>query len=112
YAGEVDPELIDLLRADLTEAEYSSEAVTVLWGARAERARQRGVLAPARRELADRETSPLAVLARAFLLGESVSEHDLDFALPRLGASGAAELGLVNAGDGYHRTALSLNPVH
>lgn len=45
------------------------------------------------------------------MLGDAVSVHDLDLALPSLGAEAALELGLVaHSADGV-RAALSLNPV-
>ena len=93
----MDERLIDLLRADLEAAGYSTGAVEALLGPAADGARQRGVFAPARRVLAGRERSALATLVRAFLLGETVSDDELAGALPGLGAAGAAELGVVES---------------
>ena len=105
-------ELLEALRADLDAAGYSASRVTSLWGATAEAARHRGVIVPARRALADRETEPLTVLASVFLLGEAVGAESLSAALPNLGSAGALELGLVaSRGSGSFGAALSLNPV-
>ncbi|WP_449277265.1 DUF7059 domain-containing protein [Leucobacter sp. GX24907] len=130
----MDPKLIDRLRADLAAASYRVDAVTALLGAGAEEARLRGVFAPARRALAQRESSPLESLVRVLLLGEAIAVEEIDAALPSLGAAGAIELGLLTADDQFGasenfavsqspagsqvsdstsrlRAALSLNPV-
>ncbi|WP_244303344.1 DUF7059 domain-containing protein [Leucobacter coleopterorum] len=109
----MDPELIDLLRADLTSAEYNTAAVTSLLGVTADGARQRGVFTPALRVLKGRETSALATLTRVFLLGETGTAAELDAALPKLGHAGAEQLGLLTGDpDSHHfRAVLSLNPV-
>ncbi|PRI11982.1 methyltransferase [Leucobacter massiliensis] len=111
----MDAALIDRLRGDLDAADYRADTVASLLGDGAESARLRGVFAPARR-LRERETlaerRPLAALIRILLLGEALSEGCVERALPRLGAAGAIELGLL-APDrtGALRAALSLNPV-
>lgn len=108
----MDPALVDLLRDDLQRAGYRIGSVSALLGPVADRARQRGVFAPARRALAEGEPSPLARLVRAFLLAEETTGDALDGALPSIGAAGAAELGLVaETSPGLYRAALSLNPV-
>lgn len=113
----MDESLIDALRTDLESAGYSTGEVESVLGAAADGARQRGVFAPARLVLAERPASPLTVLVRLFLLGETVSADQLTTALPALGAAGAVSLGLVEAdpaGEGVdpaYRAALSLNPV-
>ncbi|GAB2570735.1 methyltransferase [Leucobacter ruminantium] len=118
--GAVEERLIDLLRADLDAAEYRTDAVEALLGQAADTARARGVFAPARRVLAERDPSPLATLVRVFLIGERVDAATLGEALPALGAAGAIELGLVSEDaaqdpatgpEGGLRAALSLNPV-
>lgn len=108
----MDPELIDLLRVDLDAAGYSRDAVAALWGSDAESARLRGVFAPARRALAQAGSSPLATLARVFLLGDSVARAGLGTALPGLGADGAIQMGLVAEpleDPGSLRAVVSLN---
>lgn len=111
YSDRVDPKLLDQLRLDLSAADYSSAALSALWGSAAEGSRHRGVFAPARRALETCEPSPLGVLGRVFLLGERVSAAELDLALPTLQAEGAAALGLVTRDTDLLRAALSLNPV-
>lgn len=93
----MDPVLLSRLRADLAGADFSSASVTALLGEPADGARQRGVFAPGRRALAERPTSARSTLVRLFLLGEAVTQHEIDAALPELGASGAQELGLIAA---------------
>ena len=97
--------LIDLLRADLTSANYSVTALTGLWGVEADAALHRNQRVPAlraltalRHRLGRPERS--ATLAHVFVLGLPVSRIDLDAALPTLGAAGALELGLVASADG------------
>lgn len=108
----MDPDLIDRLRDDLDAAGYRSASVSALLGASADTARQRGVFAPARRALREREDGPLARLIRLFLLGEALPAAELDAALPALGTGGALELGLVEAAESAAlRAALSLSPV-
>ena len=118
----MDPELIDLLRADLEAADYRPATVTALIGEEADGARQRGLFAPARRALAERGDDALGILIRLFLLGDAVDAPRVDAALPGLGGAGAVRLGLLRAdasagGDGSGsgsaplRAALSLNPV-
>lgn len=104
-------ELIELLREDLGAAGYRLGEVAALLGPSAEGARQRGIFGPARRVLAEREERPLGTLIRLLLLGDTVTGRELATAVPRLGARGLAELGLVEeSGTGY-RAILSLNPV-
>lgn len=108
----MNPETIDLLRADLAAADYRTTAVTALLGEEAAAARERGVLSPARRILAQRDSSPLRTLVRVFLIGESVYAAELEAALPALTVTGAIELGLVSETvQSEYRAALSLNPV-
>lgn len=111
YASRVDLELIDRLRTDLIAAEYRAAAVAAVLGDAAEASRQRGVATPARRVLDGRGASPLATLVRVFLLGDSVSQTEIDVALPALTAGGAAALGLVSLVEEEARAALSLNPI-
>lgn len=87
----MDPALIARLRDDLTAANYTVDALTELWGEDAAAALHRGQRVPALRALAT-VTSPVAALARAFVLGLPA---DLTAALPSLGIDGAVELGLI-----------------
>lgn len=82
------------LRADLAEAGYAVETLDDLLGPAAGAALHRDQPMPARRALAGRE-EPAAVLARVFVLGEAVPGPWLDAALPRTGADGLRDLGLV-----------------
>ncbi|GAA1613357.1 class I SAM-dependent methyltransferase [Leucobacter chromiireducens] len=126
----MDSALLSRLRADLAAADFSPASVTALLGEPADGARQRGVFAPGRRALAERPTSARSTLISLFLLGEAVAQHEIDAALPELGAAGARELGLIEAeapggvrGDAapgqypayadvqHYAAALSLNPV-
>ena len=110
---------LERLRADLIAARFTTAEIVGLWGSVAERSRQRGVLVPASRALSafgagSVQAPPLALatLARVFLLGEAVSEEELERALPQLGASAALELGIVTVdATGMFNAALSLNPV-
>ena len=104
-------DLVSDLRSDLQQARYSLASLAALWGRAAEEARLRGVFAPARRVLAQREPAALVTLGRLFLLGEAVPQADLAVAFPALGVAGAETLGLVSLRDGVARAALSLNPV-
>jgi hypothetical protein len=97
----VDAELADLLRADLLVAGYSVDRLRQLWGGEADAALARGDRVPARRALdaAGRNAQhPAGILARLFLLGQSVGDEQLTRALPTLGAAGARALGLVGPG--------------
>ena len=92
-----DPSSIVALRADLAAAGYTADAVRAAWGALADDAIGRGLLAPARRGLADRADA-LAVLCRLLFLGDPASVTDVDAALPTAGAAGLERLGLVRLG--------------
>jgi hypothetical protein len=97
----VDAELADLLRADLLVAGYTVDRLRQLWGGEADAALARGDRVPARRALdaAGRNAQhPAGILARLFLLGQSVGDEQLTRALPTLGAAGARALGLVGPG--------------
>jgi methylase of polypeptide subunit release factors len=92
-----DAELVDLLRADLTAASFTVDALDRLWGEDAAAALHRGHRVPALRALTRAtigETS-LATLARIFVLGIPVDAAALDAALPTLTTDGAVALDLV-----------------
>ena len=99
------PRPIALLRDDLRSAGFSVEALTRLWGPDAAAALHRGHRVPALRALTTR--SPLATLARMFVLGLPADPADVSVALPSLGLGRAVDLGLVDA-DG--RPQLDLRP--
>jgi methylase of polypeptide subunit release factors len=86
----VDASLIARLRADLSAADFTVDALTALWGEDAAAALHRGQRVPAIRALTD--VTPLATLAKVFVLG--LPSADLDAALPTLTLTGAVELGL------------------
>jgi len=108
--------LVATLRADLTAAGYTVDGVEEALGAVASVALHREQTVPARRALGRVApgSDPRAALARLFLLGDDVPRAELDRALPGLGASGAARLGLVAAaGEGLGdavRAVVDLRP--
>ena len=81
------------LAADLSNANFTVDALADLWGQDAAAALHRGHRVPALRRL--NSTTPLSTLARVFVLGLPVGAAELDAALPTLGLAGAVELGLV-----------------
>jgi Methyltransferase small domain len=89
-------DLVADLRADLTTANYTTDAVRSALGPVASSALVREQALPASRRLAAR-TDPVSVLARAFLLGQPTTRAELDGALPVCRTDGAAALGLVEA---------------
>lgn len=97
------------LRADLEAARYCVDQLDALWGAAAEAALQRGNRVPAQRALAA-SAAPAAVLARAFVLGETVDAVELAAALPALGVDGAVALGLVEQSADRVRPLVDLRP--
>jgi hypothetical protein len=105
--------LVDALRQDLTSAHYTVDVVEEILGQVASRALGREQPLPARRAVASR-TERAAVLARGFLLGETLTRRDVDGALPGCRTDGAVALGLVEASgngpDDEVRVALDLRP--
>ncbi|MDQ1583902.1 MAG: hypothetical protein QOF36_1956 [Microbacteriaceae bacterium] len=90
--------LVAALRADLTAADFSVEALTRLWGEDAEAALHRGHRIPALRAIEGSELAgPARTLAALFVLGQPMATMDLAAALPSLGVDGAERLGLVGA---------------
>lgn len=104
-----DPSAIHALAADLGAAGYTVAALGALWGAEAGAALERGDRVPAHRALAGHPSSR-ATLAALLLLGETVPRTDLDAALPSLGASGAAALGLATLDADRARPRVDLRP--
>jgi methylase of polypeptide subunit release factors len=115
----VTSEQIPLLRADLTSANFTVATLTALWGDDADAALHRGHRVPALRALRARQASGRAgaadTLATLFVLGLPVSEAAAASALPTLGITGAADLGLVrresaSEGGGRVLPAVDLRP--
>lgn len=105
-------ELIDRLHQDLSAADYRLVTVQGILGEAAERARSRGILAPAKRLLAERPETATTCLIRLFLLADTLSRAEVMLALPSLTVAGALQLGIIRAAkDGGLRAALSVNPV-
>ncbi|WP_226913298.1 DUF7059 domain-containing protein [Gephyromycinifex aptenodytis] len=108
---QVAEELVRGLRADLHTLGFTVEGLADLLGPAASAALHRDQLLPARRVLA-RSQAPLAALAALFALGDQVPADRLDAALPRVGADGLRELGLVLDAEraGCVRAACDLHP--
>lgn len=122
-------EALARLRADLEGASFTVETIESLWsgggsegtagqsggvqgGADAAAALARGHRVPALRRL-DGDARPVALLARLFVLGDALSDAELETALPSLGAEGAAALGLTASDPGAAgtvRAAIDLRP--
>jgi len=100
------------LRADLTP--WTVDAVSELVGNRAVRALGRENVVPARLAARDAGRDPVALLTRLLTLGETLTRIDVERALPRLGAEGAARCGLVAVGgagdDDVARALIDLRP--
>lgn len=108
--------LLDALRADLTGAGWTVDAVRAALGPVAADALDRDQSVPARRALAGR-SDPAAVLTSLFVLASprapATARADLDAALPRTGTAGMLALGLVaevDAGTPAVRPLVDLRP--
>lgn len=101
---------IAALRLDLTAAGFGVAALTDLWGDEAAEALHRGQRVPAERALNRREPSPVATLARLFVLGRAVPVEAAEAALPTLGLTGATALGLLRVDGPEAAPALDLRP--
>lgn len=105
----LDEKMIALLRKDLIAADWTVDRTKemlgpIAWSAQFRDQRVPGVLALAN------SPKPAAILTRLFVLGDQVTTQEVQRALPRTTASGAAELGLLRA-DGDTVTArLDLRP--
>jgi methylase of polypeptide subunit release factors len=110
----VTSELVHRLRSDLDSARFTVTTLTGLWGDEADAALHRNERVPALRALTRRReekgVEASATLARLFVLGLPVVREELDAALPALGTTGAAELGLVALDDTEVRPVLDLRP--
>lgn len=96
------PERIAGLRQDLIEADYTNDGVAALLGADVVQALDRDQISPGQLRIAellagagDDAQDRLAVLVSFWLLDVPVSLAQLDAALPRTGAAGLRELGLL-----------------
>lgn len=91
--------LLDLLRSDLHDGGYTTDAVAARLGPAAEEALGREHTVPAARVLDSRrsrgERDALDALIDLFLLARAVDRADVAAAFPSLGAEGAEELGLL-----------------
>lgn len=95
-----DPDRTAALRADLQAAGYTADAVRDAWGPLADEAIGHGLHGPALAALAAREQTPAVVLARLLFLGRPAPVTAVNRALPTLGASGLAALGLARVHGG------------
>lgn len=96
----IDSTAVTLLRADLAAANFGTDALTALWGRAGDAALRRGHRAPAVRALdAESSDSPVATLARMFVLGLPADAAALAAALPSFGVEGAAAGGLVTSSE-------------
>lgn len=103
-AGRIDPDpvIVARLRADLSDAGYTADAVREAWGPLADEAVGHGLHGPALAALAARAVTgeapgavdAVAVLARLLFLGVPTSRASVDRVLVRTGADGLAVLGL------------------
>ena len=87
---------VEALRADLTDARFTSSRSEELLGPVAAQALRRENPAPARRILARLE-DPAATLLDLFTLGARIPRAQVEAALPALGVEGAQRLGLLEA---------------
>jgi SAM-dependent methyltransferase len=92
--AEPDATLVAALRADLTAAGYGIDGLDAAWGPVAAEALGRDDRVPALLALGGTDT-PVAALARLFVLGEPVTAEAAAAALPALGLDGGAALGLL-----------------
>ncbi|MGO3153138.1 MAG: DUF7059 domain-containing protein [Galactobacter sp.] len=108
-----DPALVALLAADLRRADYTYDAVGELLGEQAMSALVREQFVPARRvldHLGATDRADLAVLVRAFLLGQATSAEHWAAALPTLGLENAVKIGLVEPTGAAFQAAIDLRP--
>ncbi|QTX04047.1 DUF7059 domain-containing protein [Agromyces archimandritae] len=113
-AGSVPAAGLAAFRTDLAQAGYTVDGLEHLLrdeatGVDAGAALRRGSRVPAMRLLHDDRT-PAALLARLFLLGDTLDERELDAALPRSGRAAASALGIVEPVAGGMRAAIDVRP--
>ncbi len=105
-----DAALVAALRDDLRSSDYGVAGVEEVLGAVAADALHREEPVPALRATAAAADDVVAVLIRAFLLGETVARTSLERALPTLGVAGALQLSLVEADGDEVRARVDLRP--
>ncbi|HEY4615817.1 MAG TPA: methyltransferase [Citricoccus sp.] len=116
--GHRDPEPIAALAADLRALPYTTEAVEDLLGTVAGAALEREQAEPARLRVArvlhdagaPASRRALAAVVSCWMLGDPVPVPALEDALPRLGAAGAARLGLGRVDGEVFHPAVDLSP--
>lgn len=106
----LDPSVLAALRADLADAHYTVDGLEAAWGSVAAAALGRDDPEPALAELARRAECAAGTLGALFVLGASRPVAEVDRALPRLGAAGAALLGLVDVHEGVVTASVDLRP--
>ncbi len=105
---DLSPDRLSRLREALLAAEYHGDGVVGLLGPHAHAALGRGEPEPALR--ATRDTGPLGILIRLFLLGEAEQRNDVEHALAPLSLDEGIEAGLVITEGGAVRAGLDLRP--
>lgn len=103
------PDRLDALRDDLAAAEYTSERVEDLLGPLSTAALRREQSVPALRAIA-RTEDPAAALLGLLTLGRDLTVEQVDAALPRTTAQGAAELGILAIDGERVRALIDLAP--
>jgi len=104
-----DPATVAALRADLSAAGYTADAVRGAWGPIADEAVGAGLHGPALAALKDR-TDAVAVLCRLLFLGVPVEVDAADAALPDCGAGGLVRLGLARVDEGLVMPLVLVRP--
>lgn len=108
-----DAAVIDRLRADLADADYTSDGVGRLLGDAANDALGRGIWWPAlqRTRPAEAARSPLGTLVRLFLLGAEEPESAVAQAFPRVGVEALLSSGVIErTTTGALRAVLDIRP--
>ncbi|MDO5710637.1 MAG: methyltransferase [Micrococcales bacterium] len=103
------PELLPLLRADLSAAGFTVDGLVAHLGPMVSSALGREQLLPAERATRT-DGSPAAALVRLFTLGVEVPFDVVDAALPQLGADGLGSLGLAERTGAGVRATCDLRP--
>ncbi|QOR71369.1 methyltransferase [Ruania alkalisoli] len=107
-----DPQVVARLRADLDGAGFGVDQLAEVLGTVATAALGREQVLPAVRAARAAGPEPAAVLARLFILGDTVTEDEAGRALPRTGVDRAQHGGLLTINDrGQVRGAVDLRPI-
>ena len=107
--ADLNGDLVDCLRADLTAARFTVDALGALWGKEADAALERGNRLPAVRALAG-DDGARATLATLFVLGMPATTAAAEVAFPNLTLSGARALGLCEVAADTVVALLDLRP--